>query len=439
LSIALSDGGGIFFSFFCGLFGLGGFVGVIDEFLFIVLLFIAHAEFEFALLGPEHDGLTVHAADHVEGRLGFAAQGQLQEVVLDARLNGFTQGRLDLKEAVGRTKAFNALMGAFVVVVFDPESDPVPGGLEALELGPDQEVLPEGGPETFDLAQGHGMLGAALDVGHPVLLELGLETAGAPPAGVLAAVVSEHLLGGTELARGGAINLDHRLGGGAAEQISAHHEPGVIVQEGNQVGVAAPQSEGEDVRLPHLVGGGPFEEARAGHVGLLFGLLLGHQVGLVQPPAHRLRAGGHEELSPQPLADALDPEVRMLLAQLDDLAVNRLGQLVLARWLRSRLQPRFSQLPVELDPAVETAGRHAQLDTHILGAEALLQAQPDGFELQGRRIGGSRFFGATPPRGGEGSLLPLPLYYDLLSHVNTPSNFGVSTHYPFISVSRSGR
>jgi hypothetical protein len=127
LSIALIGGGGIFFFFFSGLLGVGGFGGVIDEFLFFVLLFTVHAEFEFALLGPEHDGLTVHPADHVEGRLGFTAQGQLQEVLLNARLNGFAQGRLDLEEPIRRTKTFNALMGAFVVVVFDPEFDPFPG------------------------------------------------------------------------------------------------------------------------------------------------------------------------------------------------------------------------------------------------------------------------------------------------------------------------
>jgi hypothetical protein len=41
-------------------------------------LFITDTEFEFALLGAEHDRLAVEPAHHVEGRLGFAAQGQFQ-------------------------------------------------------------------------------------------------------------------------------------------------------------------------------------------------------------------------------------------------------------------------------------------------------------------------------------------------------------------------
>src|SRR5580698_5618062 len=60
---------------------VGVLVEVISEFLFLVLL-IADTEFEFALLRAEHDGLAVHASDHIEGRLGFAAQGQFQEVFL---------------------------------------------------------------------------------------------------------------------------------------------------------------------------------------------------------------------------------------------------------------------------------------------------------------------------------------------------------------------
>jgi hypothetical protein len=142
------------------------------------------------------------------------------------------------------------------------------------------------------------MLGPTLEVGHTVLLEFRLEAADPAPVGVLASVVGEHLLGWTELAGRNAVDLDHGLGRGTTEQVGAHHEPGVIIHEPDEVGVTATQPEGEDVRLPHLVGCGPFEEARAGDIALLPGLLLGHQVGLVQPPAHGLRAGGQEEPSP---------------------------------------------------------------------------------------------------------------------------------------------
>jgi len=96
--------------------------------------------------------LAVHPSDHVKGRLGFAAQGQFQEVVLDAGLNGLAQLGLDLEKAVGRAKTLDALIGATMVVVFNPELDALAGRLEALELGADQEVLPDRGPEPLDLA-----------------------------------------------------------------------------------------------------------------------------------------------------------------------------------------------------------------------------------------------------------------------------------------------
>jgi hypothetical protein len=65
-------------------------VEVIGKFLFVVLL-VADAKFEFALLGAEHDRLAVHPPHHVERRLGFAAQGQFQQVFLDAGLDGAAQ------------------------------------------------------------------------------------------------------------------------------------------------------------------------------------------------------------------------------------------------------------------------------------------------------------------------------------------------------------
>jgi hypothetical protein len=199
-------------------------VEVISEFLFVVLL-IADTEFEFAFFSAEHDRLAVHPPDHVEGRLGFAAQGQLQEIFLNALFNGGAQLGLDLEGAVRRTEAFNALMRSLVVVIFDPEFDPLAGGVETVELGADQEVLPDRGPETFDLTEGHGMLRAGLEVRHAILFELGLETADAAPGSILAAVVGEHLLGRLKLARRDAVDFDDGVGRGTAKQIRADNEP----------------------------------------------------------------------------------------------------------------------------------------------------------------------------------------------------------------------
>jgi hypothetical protein len=82
------------------------------------------------------------------------------------------------------------------------------------------------------------MVRSALEVGDAILLQLGLETAGAPPGSILAAVVGEHLLGRRKLGRRDAIDFDHRLGCGRAEEVGADDEAGVIVHEADQVGVA---------------------------------------------------------------------------------------------------------------------------------------------------------------------------------------------------------
>jgi len=76
------------------------------------LFFIRAAEFqfEFAFLGPQHDRLAFHPADHVEGGAGLAAQRQFQEVLFNAGLHGLAQLALDLKEAIRRAESFDALM-----------------------------------------------------------------------------------------------------------------------------------------------------------------------------------------------------------------------------------------------------------------------------------------------------------------------------------------
>jgi hypothetical protein len=56
-----------------------------------------------------------------------------------------------------------------VVVVLHPQAHPLASRLEAVELGPDQELLPDGLPEPFDLAQRHGMMRPAFDVVNPIL------------------------------------------------------------------------------------------------------------------------------------------------------------------------------------------------------------------------------------------------------------------------------
>jgi hypothetical protein len=109
-------------------------VEVINEFFGLLVLQIAQLKFEFALLGPEHDRLAFHPANHVEGSFGLAAQGHLQKVFGNARFHRAAQFALDLEEAIGRTETLNALVRSLVVVILDPEFDSFARLIEAVEL-----------------------------------------------------------------------------------------------------------------------------------------------------------------------------------------------------------------------------------------------------------------------------------------------------------------
>ena len=98
-------------------------------------------------------------------------------------------------------------MGPPVVVVLHPQPNPLAGRLEAVELGAHQELLPDGFPEAFDLAQGHGMMRPALNVVNPILAQLRLETGGPAPTRVLAALIGEHLFGHAVLRHRPAVHL----------------------------------------------------------------------------------------------------------------------------------------------------------------------------------------------------------------------------------------
>jgi hypothetical protein len=224
-----------------------------------------------ALLRPDHDGLLPEPPHHVEGALRLPAEGEFEDVLLDAFLDHLPELLGDAEEAVGRAEALERLVGPAVVVVLHPEPHPFAGRLEAVELRTGQELLPDRFPEALDLAQGHGMVRPALEVVHPVLAQLGLEPRRAPPTGVLAALIGEHLLGHAILGHRPAIDLQHVFRRLAAEDVQPQHVAGVIIQEPDEVRVLAAQPEGEDVGLPQLVGRGALEEARPRGIPLRFG------------------------------------------------------------------------------------------------------------------------------------------------------------------------
>jgi hypothetical protein len=329
-------------------------------------VFIGQFEFEFAFLRAQHDRLAVHPPDHVEGRTRCAAQGHLQEIVLNPRFEGLAQFGLDFEEPIGRAEPADPLIGPFVIVVLHPGLDPLPGILERVKRRPGQKLLPDGGPEPLDLAQRHRVVRTALDVRHPILAQFGLEARGAAPGRILASVVGEHFLGRLKLAAGDAIHFDDRLGGGTAKQIGPRDETRIIIQEPDQIRILAAQPEREDIRLPHLVGRGPLEEAGAGEVARAARAGGLQQARPVQLLTDRLRAGFHQEEPAHPLRDALDPKGRMLALEPHDRL--RDGRRKLGpprRRVPARLlQTGFPLLAIAAHPPGERLLRHAQFLRH---------------------------------------------------------------------------
>ena len=179
-----------------------------------------------------------------------------------------------------------------MVVVLHPQPHSLPRRLETVKLGSPQELLPDRLPEAFDLPQRHGMMRPALEVMNPVLAQLRFEARGPPPTGILAALIGEHLFGHAVLGDRGAVHLQHVLGRLAAKHLQPYHVAGVIIQKADEVGVLAPQTEGEDIGLPHLVGSGALKEAWLGWIRRRLGFPLFQQLLLVEGAANRFPAHG---------------------------------------------------------------------------------------------------------------------------------------------------
>jgi hypothetical protein len=99
------------------------------------------------------------------------------------------------------------------------------------------------------------MVRPALDVVNPIFPQLHLETRGPTPARVLAPLISKHLLRHAVLCYCPAVHLKHMIRRLAAKYIQPYDVAGIVIQKADEVGILAPQTESENIRLPHLVGG----------------------------------------------------------------------------------------------------------------------------------------------------------------------------------------
>jgi hypothetical protein len=228
--------------------------GIVNKFFFRLAVLTVYQHPDFTLFGADHHRLPAHATDHVKRIHRTAAKRKLQRVFLNTLCKGLFQLVLDLKKPVGRAQPPDALMRTLVVVILDPEGTSLHRLLEAVELGPLQELAKDGFPEPLYFTQSHRMVRTGADVMDPILFHLSLKAGFAPPVGVLAAVVGEHLLGNPVFGNGPAVGLKHMGRGLAAMQPKPCNVARVVVDVADQVGVSATQPKGHDVALPQLVG-----------------------------------------------------------------------------------------------------------------------------------------------------------------------------------------
>jgi hypothetical protein len=111
---------------------------VVHKFFFLAGL--VHQHPDLALFGADDHRLAAHAPDHIKWIHRAAPERQFQGVLLYAALQGLLQLVGDLEEPVRRAQATDALVGAFVVVIFDPECGSLHRLLEAVELGALEEL-----------------------------------------------------------------------------------------------------------------------------------------------------------------------------------------------------------------------------------------------------------------------------------------------------------
>ena len=189
---------------------------IVDKFFLGAVILAIDKHFHLALFSPDHHRLATHTAHHVKRIHRSAPKGQFKGVFLNPLFQRVFQLMGDLKEPVSRTQPADTLMRSLIVVVLHPESGSFDSLLEVIELGSKKELALDAFPETLDLTQCHGVVGARSDVFDPVFFHLPLKPGFPPPVGVLPAVVGEHLPGNAVFSNPAAVSLQNVFGGLAA-------------------------------------------------------------------------------------------------------------------------------------------------------------------------------------------------------------------------------
>ena len=345
--------------------------------------------------------MSAHAAHHVKGVHRAAAKGELERILLEPLLDRLLQLVGDLEEPVRGTKPPDPLVGPLVVVILDPQRGALDGLLEAVKLRPLQKLPQDRLPEPLNLAQRHRVVGSGADMPNTVFLQRLLEAGLTPPVGVLPSVVGQHLLGDPVLGYSAPIGLQHVLGRLAAVQPQGCHVATVIVDEADQVGVVAPEPNGQNVALPELVRPGPLEETRLGGIFLRFDRSLLHQAPLGEGFVNRRGTCAHQKKPLQNIGDPPGTVLRMLPLNCDRLLPNLVGNAALTADGTLGLQPHGSVKPKGFHPALNRMGADPKLLNQQLGTVPFFQVKLDDPQPELHRKSQRS---ALPLRSGCGAL-----------------------------------
>lgn len=226
-------------------------------------LLVAQAHAQPLALGGDREVLIAQPAHQVEGLLGGLLLGAPKRVGLDVLLDRRSHLRRRAEVAVGGDQPVQRLVRSLEVVALHEEAQPPLAVGEVREDRAAQEFLPQGLPEALDLAERLGVLRPTLDVPDAVLPQPLLEERLAAPGRVLAALVGQHLLRRPVRSDAPLQCFEHERPLLVVRQDEAHQEARVVIHECRQVQpLVPPQEEGEDVRLPELVGRRALEAPR---------------------------------------------------------------------------------------------------------------------------------------------------------------------------------
>jgi hypothetical protein len=288
----------------------------------------AQLHLERRAFGGDGKPAVAELADQVEGLSWDLLQRESQCILLDASLDRRAYLRRRPEEAVSGHEPVQGLVRPVEVVsVHEERHSPLAVG----EIGEDrarQEFVPQGLPEALDLAQRLRVLRPTRNMSDSVLPQPLLEFGHSTPGAVLPTLISEHLARLTVRGDAALQGLDHQRRALMVSQQMRDHEARVVVHESDQVQpLVASEQEGEDVRLPHLVGLGALEAPRRTRAPVTDCGLRCQQSRLVEDAPHGGRRHPDGLEATQEVADLAHPLSRILLLGRHDPVANRVSQL----------------------------------------------------------------------------------------------------------------